>query len=61
MSKEEKFIASLEPISEYEEICNGKTIDELEIELQYQYDLGYTSTDSFPAYLLDRIKNIKRY
>lgn len=46
-------------MTEYEEICIGKSIKELEIELEYQYRLGYLPTDSFPQYIKDRIELIK--
>jgi len=47
-------------MTEYEEICNGKSIKELEIELDYQINkLGYNAGDSFPAYIFDKINYIK--
>ncbi len=45
-------------MTEYEEICNNKSVIELQDELQYQYKLGYSSTDSFPQYIQEQI--IKR-
>ena len=42
-------------MTEYEEICTGKSIAELEVELEYQYKLGYNIGDSFPNYIIDRI------
>ena len=43
-------------MTEYQEITYGKTIEELESELQYQVlELGYVAGDSFPAYLIDLI------
>ena len=48
-------------MSEYEEITNGKTVEELEKELQYQLvDLGYNITDSFPQHIINCITNLKR-
>lgn len=46
-------------MSEYEEITNGKTIPELEKELQHQLDLGFDINDSFPQYILDCISTIR--
>ena len=46
-------------MSEYEEITNGKTIPELEKELQYQLDLGFNINDSFPQHILDCISTIR--
>lgn len=47
-------------MTEYQEICDGKTIEELEIELKYQvHNLGYDLTDSFPSYIQDRINTLK--
>lgn len=47
-------------MTEYEEITNGKTIGELELELQFQvYRLGYSLTDSFPQHILDCINKLK--
>ena len=43
-------------MTEYEEICEGKSIAALEVELQYQYDLGYTEEDSFPQFIKNRIE-----
>jgi hypothetical protein len=48
-------------MTEYEEICNGKSIEELEIELKYQLSLGYNEGDSFPSYIKDRIAELQRY
>ena len=48
-------------MTEYEEITNGKTIEELETELNYQLiNLGYSITDSFPQYIVDCIIQLKR-
>jgi hypothetical protein len=47
-------------MTEYEEICNGKSITELYKELQYQInELGYDIRDSFPSYLVNRINKLK--
>lgn len=46
-------------MSEYEEITNGKTIPELEKELQHQLDLGFDINDSFPQHILDCISTIR--
>ena len=46
-------------ITEYEEITNGKTIPELEKELEYQLSLGYEITDNFPQFILDCITDIR--
>ena len=46
-------------MTEYEEITNGKTIPELEKELQYQLYLGFVITNSFPQYILECINKIK--
>lgn len=46
-------------MTEYEEITNGKTIPELEKELQYQLDLGFNIGDSFPQYILDCISLLR--
>ncbi len=46
-------------MTEYEEICNDKTIEELYKELAYQYSLGYSITDSFPQYIIDVIEILK--
>ena len=47
-------------MTEYEEITNGKTIPELEKELQYQLDLGFNIGDSFPQHIVDCISQLKR-
>ena len=48
-------------MTEYQEICDGKTIEELKIELAYQVnDLGFNLGDSFPSYIQDRINILKR-
>lgn len=46
-------------MTEYEEITEGKSIFELEKELRFQYSLGYTETDNFPIYIIDRINTLK--
>jgi hypothetical protein len=46
-------------MTEYEEICNGKTANELEAELVYQVNnLGCNITDSFPQHLIDEIEKL---
>jgi hypothetical protein len=43
-------------MTEYEQITNGKTIEELEKELNYQTNiLGYSIIDSFPQHIVDCI------
>ena len=51
-------------ITEYEEICNGKSVAELKKELAYQIDkLGFNKGDSFPQYIQEQIDkgNPKHY
>jgi len=47
-------------MTEYEEVCIGKSIAASEIELEFQYSLGYLVTDNFPQYIKDRIFELKR-
>ena len=43
-------------MTEYEEVCNGKSVAELKYDLAYQIGkLGYDKTDSFPQYLQEQI------
>lgn len=46
-------------MTEYEEICNGKTANELEAELVYQVNnLGFNIADSFPQHLIHEIEKL---
>jgi hypothetical protein len=43
-------------MTEYEEICNGKSVAELKEDLAYQINkLGFSLTDSYPQYLQEQI------
>jgi len=44
-------------MTEYEEICIGKSVAELKEELKYQIEkLNFTETDSFPQYIKEQIE-----
>lgn len=48
-------------MTEYEEICAGKSIDELKVEFKHQViDLGYNEGDSFPSYIKDLVQTKRR-
>lgn len=47
-------------ITEFDEICMNYTLKDLEVEFQFQRELGYPETDPFPQYIMERIKN-KQY
>lgn len=43
-------------MTEYEEVCKGKSVAELKEDLAYQIDkLGFSLSDSFPQYLQEQI------
>jgi len=48
---------TIKPMTEYEEITQGYTVEDCRREIAYQCDvLGYSITDSFPQYLIDLIE-----